>query len=84
LQLLRQVPSKAVVSTFIRSQVLLGALAEFLPTTGAVFPVRPQLTAMAAVPPNAGHTSPSQLRAQSTSMAQVKLNAAFPRVVPQQ
>jgi hypothetical protein len=41
--MLRQVPSKAVVSTFIRSQVLLGSLAEILPTTGAVFdPVRPQ------------------------------------------
>jgi hypothetical protein len=37
LRMLRQVPSKAVVSTFIRSQVLLGSLAETLPTTGAVF-----------------------------------------------
>jgi hypothetical protein len=37
MQMLRQAPSKAVVSTFIRSQVLLGSLAEFLPTTGAVF-----------------------------------------------
>jgi hypothetical protein len=46
--MLRQVPSKAVVSTFIRSQVLLGSLAEILPKTGAVYdPVRPQQTALA-------------------------------------
>jgi hypothetical protein len=35
--MLRQAPRKAVVSTFIRSQVLLGSLAESLPTTGAFF-----------------------------------------------
>jgi len=35
--MLRQVPSKAVVSTFIRSQVLLGSLAETSPRQALFF-----------------------------------------------
>lgn len=43
--MLRQAPSKAVVSTFIRSQVLLGTLAEYLPKQALLLISSPATTA---------------------------------------
>ena len=80
--MLRQVPSKAVVSTFIRSQCCSARWPRPSPRQALLFSnSSPAQTALMPKPPNAGRTSPSQLRAQPTSVPQVKLNAAFPRVV---
>ncbi len=78
--MLRQVPSKAVVSTFIRSQCC-SARWPRPPQRRCFLNSSPEHTALMPKPPSAGRTSPSPLRAQSTSVPQVKLNAAFPRVV---